>query len=123
MNLSMRFRGIKPSPELVEHLERQAGFALDRFEARIQWVRITLEDENGPRGGRDTRCRIQTNLHPAGHLVVEEHTDDPFRAVAGATQRLRHTLARRLDRFHGQRLRREPLAGFERPWRQLASAV
>jgi len=89
------------SPPLREYVLRSLLFALGRFAHRIQRVRVSLADVNGPRGGEDKRCRIHVNMRRLDTFVVED-TDAQVRvaidnASERAGRRIRRTMERRLD--------------------------
>jgi len=95
--------GIRLNPALRTHVERRLRFALDRLARRVRSVRVLLEDVNGPRGGDDVRCLVLARISGGGHVVVQETRRDPFAAVARASDRIGHGLARRLGRLRKRR--------------------
>jgi len=71
MRMMIHSRKIALPRTLRDHVERRLGFALGRFENRIDRVTVWLEDLNGPRGGVDKRCRIEACVPRSGRLQVE----------------------------------------------------
>lgn len=100
----------KPFPEqdLEEYVERAVGFALGRFSSRISKITVTLEDQNGPRGGADKICRLQIWLSQVGRgqkntsVVIEEISPNIREAVSLAAERASRTVARALDRHRAE---------------------
>jgi hypothetical protein len=60
-----------------------------RFGDRIEWVRVTLSDENGPRGGVDKRCRVEAKMTRLAPLQVDVSDAEFAPAVHRAADRLR----------------------------------
>lgn len=105
MRMNLRTKGILPTRNLREHVERHVRFALGRFRRRVRDVKVQLVDENGPRGGEDVRCKIRARLEPRGELVVEGLKDDPYAAVALASDRIETRLYRHVDRLRARKRR------------------
>lgn len=63
MRIQIHGKKIRVGTQLRDHLERRLQFALGRFESRIRWVGVDLEDINGLRGGADKSCRIAVYLN------------------------------------------------------------
>jgi ribosome-associated translation inhibitor RaiA len=59
---------------------------------------VYLEDTNGEKGGRDTRCSIEVYLagHPA--VAAENRAGDVDAAVEGAVEKVLRVLERQLGR-------------------------
>ena len=74
---------------------------------------LRLSDINGPRGGRDKRCRIQVPFPGTRNVVIEDTEADLYVAIDRAAERAERAVVRRLER-----LREFPharLAGREAP--------
>ena len=107
MILYTRTQGIALTDELATHIDRQVRFALTRFAGRITRIHVQVENTEGPTQGALKECRIRVGLRSRGSLVVKEHDQDVFSAVARAADRLGHAVARHLDRVRGTRRTRE----------------
>lgn len=103
MKMSMRSKGVELTESLRRHLEDKLRFALARFTDRVRSVRVQLTDLNGPKGGEDIRCQIQAELAPRGTLVIRETQEDPVLAFSRASERVKYSLSRHLERSHMQR--------------------
>jgi len=91
--------GNLPNSDAIDtHAQRRLAFALDRFAARVEQVRVRLGDLNGPRGGIDKRCAVECDLGRHGSVVIEEVDDDLYAAIDRASTRLKVAVRRRLDR-------------------------
>jgi ribosome hibernation promoting factor len=102
MHLEMRGVNYELDDKLKDHLERRLRFALGRFAARIDRVRVRLSDVNGPRGGVDKQCRIAVALIPRGGVMVGGSGRDPFALVARTAKRIGWSVRRALE--HRRRL-------------------
>ncbi len=98
MNLDLRSRPFDLTPALGRHVERRLRFALGRFHARVEAVRVRVEDANGPRGGVDKACRLRARLRGAAPVRVEASDRDVYAAIDCAAARLARGVARELGR-------------------------
>jgi len=96
MNVTMRFRGVSSSAELTDFVLQRSARALGRFDVRD--VHITLEDVNGPRGGKDKQCKLRVRFGTAEVVLVCLGFSE-FAVVEEAFSRLREQVAR----LHGRR--------------------
>ena len=79
---------------LREYAQRRLSFALRRFGHRVSRVTMRLVDENGPRGGRDSRCSITAVLVDGRHLFFTATSAWPSAAMTSAAGRLSDALRR-----------------------------
>ena len=98
MKVHVRGLAFEVGEALREHAQRRVLFALGRFAARLDSVRVRLVDANGPRGGPDKVCRMVARLQRQGAVRVEETDADAFAAVARAAERLGRGVAREVER-------------------------
>ena len=96
---------------LVEPLER---FCDDSAAS----VEVHLVDTNGPKGGRDKECRVTVRLPGSRGLHLTEATDDVYKSVALARDRLERMSRKEVEkkrpstrRRTGRPLARNPLMG------------
>ena len=73
--------------------------ALRHFSDHITRVEVHIEDENGPKGGKnDIRCALEARLQGREPIAVTDHADTVQGAVHGAAKKLaaliEHTLGR-----------------------------
>ncbi|MEZ4367845.1 MAG: hypothetical protein R2939_16435 [Kofleriaceae bacterium] len=98
MKLNIRFRQIVATPELREQLARRVRLTLARLGHEVRVVDVTLADINGPRGGRDTLCRVRLRGPRVGALVVEDVGVDVGSTIGGVLDRAARAAVRALDR-------------------------
>jgi ribosome-associated translation inhibitor RaiA len=97
MNLRIRTKRLTLTDEAKDRVERRVYFALGRFSNRIRSVDLTLEDENGQRGGIDKCCRIHVKSRGAKDVIVEGRGDDVRSLVDRTADRAGRAVARNLD--------------------------
>src|SRR5215831_8118830 len=70
MHLELRARHLLIDSRLRELCHRHLLYSLGRFDDHIRRVQLWIEDVNGPRGGRDLRCRLRICLRRGGAFSV-----------------------------------------------------
>ena len=98
MKIRVRARP-RANSSLLRFIERRLRFALDCFSHKISQVAVRLEDMNGPKGGRDKRCRVLVSLPAQSAVVIEDRDSDALTAISRAADRASHTVGRRLARL------------------------
>lgn len=90
---------------VAEFIERQLGFALDRFATRVSEVVVRLGDLNGPRGGIDQHCRIDARITPSARKVVQARGATMEAAICQAVDRIGRVVRDHLQRRRAIRVR------------------
>ena len=103
MQIDIQARGFTLTHGLREHAERRLHFALGAARPAVVRISLRLSDDNGPRGGRDMRCRIHVRMAGAPAVVIEDTETDLYLAIDRAADRAGRTVARRLARRHEHR--------------------
>ena len=98
MRLKVSGGNVALDEPLREEIETRVRFALGRFSSRIGQVSARVEDLNGPRGGRDKRCRIIVKMRGSGQLSVEAMEEELSEAVSRAADRAARRVQRELER-------------------------
>jgi hypothetical protein len=96
-------RGLELRSAPSRAIRRILTSALGRFTGRVRTIHVLLEDVNGPRGGVDTRCRIEVHLRPRGSITVSALAVDEYAATAAAAARARELVDRRVKRVRTRR--------------------
>ena len=96
--IEVRHSNLPISQALGDHVDRKLGFALRRFRDRIAALAVRLIDENGPRGGIDTRCSVIVDLIGGERVVVKALGKDGYAAVTRAAARLHEQVTRAIAR-------------------------
>jgi ribosomal subunit interface protein len=103
MQINIQSQDFSLSGRLREHIQRQVRFALSRFADRIQRVRISVADINGPRGGQDKRCLIQIDMTAKPGLVAEVTDSNMYAAINRSASRANRLVSRCLKREQTQK--------------------
>lgn len=98
MKIDIRASGFELTDALREHTELRLRFSLSWAGHTVRTVTVHLSDINGPRGGKDKRCRIQIPFAGGTSSVIEDTEADLYVAIDRAADRIEHTVARRLER-------------------------
>jgi len=106
MKLELRARHRIMDSRLRQLCDRYLFYALGRFEDRIRRVQLWIEDVNGPRGGRDLRCRLRICLRRGGSFSVAWLAERAEAAIDEVFDRARSALLRRIQRQRRAFLRR-----------------
>jgi hypothetical protein len=103
LHVNVRARGVELKSSHYDAIQKTLTSALGRFAGRVRQVNLFLEDENGPRGGVDIRCRIEIHFRPRGSVTVSALTSDEYVAIAEAAMRARGLVDRRLKKVWSHR--------------------
>jgi ribosomal subunit interface protein len=108
MRIDIQARGFDLTQGLREHTARRLQFALGWSSHDVRSVSVRLFDINGPRGGKDKRCRIQVPFPGTPNVVIEDTEADLYVAIDRAAERAERAVARRLERMREYRHDRQP---------------
>lgn len=81
-------------PVFRAQAEERIRQSLRRWKRGLTKVRVFLRDENGPRGGLDTRCRVVLETERNGSIVTAALSSDAEGALRKALARSRTRLGR-----------------------------
>lgn len=105
MIIDVRSKNLDLTPAERAHAEHSLSAALDRFAPRIDQVRVSIADVNGPKGGIDKACRVQVHGRSGWEVLVSQADADVFALIDRASQRAGQAVARLLDRAHDESTR------------------
>jgi ribosome-associated translation inhibitor RaiA len=103
MQISIATHNMDVDNRLRKRIEYRARFAVMRFEPHLREFAVHLEDENGPRGGVDTVCRLTATLHDGGTIRIKEKHTNLMGAISRAAKRFRNVISRRMGKRETQR--------------------
>jgi putative sigma-54 modulation protein len=104
MNIKLQTQGFSLTNAIDRYARRRISFAIGNRFDQVRRVNVWLSDINGPRGGKDKRCLIQVGLAGGPDVVIDDTELDLYKAIDRASDRIRHTIARKLSRLaEGQR--------------------
>ena len=115
MQAEVRGKGLHVTAVLSTYIQRRLGFALGRFDRRVERVLVRIEDVNGPKGGIDKHCRVVVVM-PHSTTAVMEGRGSNFRvAINRAVAKASRYVADRLKQPHWAKLsarKRQALENF-----------
>jgi putative sigma-54 modulation protein len=91
-------KGVSVDAALRSFITEKLGSTLRRLAHRVRWVRILVEDTNGPRGGLDKRCVVSVGGDAFETRVVDVRDVALPAAVAGALQLAARSVVRAIER-------------------------
>ena len=99
MRIDIKASGFDLTEGLREHTVRRLQFALGWANHDVRAVSVRLSDINGPRGGKDKRCRIQVPFAGTPNVVIVDTEADLYVAIDRAAERAERAVVRRLERL------------------------
>lgn len=100
MQVQVRVKGLARASSLRTFATNKLKAALARFSPAVREVTVRLHDINGPnRGGVDQLCRVVLRLKDNSVLVIEDLGANMTEVVDRVTDRLHHTVSKRLSRL------------------------
>ena len=101
MQISIQANGFSLTEGLRAHVERRMRSALGWTGGHLRRLAVSLSDINGPRGGRDKRCKVQVRLAGGVEVVIEDTETDLYAAIDRAAERADRAVVRRMERQRG----------------------
>jgi putative sigma-54 modulation protein len=98
MKSQVRFHGVETSESLREYAARRIHLHLSRFGRDLTVVVVRIADVNGPKGGRDKRCRVSVRGPRIGSTTLDEYSGDFWSAVDLALERAAQKVGRALEK-------------------------
>lgn len=99
MQIDIQSNGLVLNDSLRAYVQRRLQFSLGW--ALTRKLAVWLSDINGPRGGRDKRCKIQVSLNNGKSVLIEDTEEDLYAAIDRAAERADRAVARQLARRRG----------------------
>ena len=85
-------------PRLRSYVDARVTRSLQRWSHRLEKVRVSFADENGPRGGIDLRCRLILQTQRGASIVTTGRGPRVGESLAEALRRARARLRRQDQR-------------------------
>jgi putative sigma-54 modulation protein len=104
MHLTIHGKQIDISDNMRKLAERRLRTALSRFDERLVEVRMTLNDANGPRGGRDKHAHVEVKVRGMPPINIEENDTSFAVAITRSATRIGQAVARALERQSNKRI-------------------
>lgn len=82
-------------------VERRVNQTFARFKDRVTSVKVRFSDENGPRGGEDTKVSVQITTD-SGVLIASHLDSKPAKAVSITLKKARQNLIEKIRKKRGR---------------------
>ncbi len=92
MQIDIETRDVHFPTNSSDRLKAKIVRKLGNLAGRIRYLRVTLADENGPKGGKDKICRITARLAKGKQIIVTHKSRTVPLALFRALRRLRRLL-------------------------------
>jgi putative sigma-54 modulation protein len=79
------------------HVDRRAAAIMGKHAGQIRTVRLRVEDQNGPRGGQDKRCRVTVELVRGGQVTAEARGSNFYLVVDRGIRRAAQAVGRTVE--------------------------
>lgn len=113
--LNVRTDGVPISESLRDEARARMGAKLGKYAERIERLTVRFEDENGPRGGVDTLCRVKVVLSGLDSVVFEARAREAGEAMRLAAAGVERAVKRTLGRIGGGRRSTTRVGARKRP--------
>lgn len=101
MRMSIQANGFVLTAALRAYTEKRVKTALGWAGRHIRELHVSLSDINGPRGGRDKRCRFLVQIANGKGVVIEDTETDLYHAIDRAAERVDRAVVRRIEQMRG----------------------
>ncbi len=100
MLIEIQARDFEVTEALGAYVRRCINKRLSKRSSEIQRIYVWLFDINGPRGGKDKRCRVQVCLPQIQNVIIEDTRLNLYNAIDRAVVRAGRSVERRLSRLN-----------------------
>ncbi|MBA6336055.1 MULTISPECIES: hypothetical protein [unclassified Colwellia] len=98
MELTITDLKIELSSENLSHIRDKARHMFNKFYDRVQVIKVTIDDINGPKGGKDKHCRVVIYSKGMPDIVVTDNQSSVMSAVNIALSRARASFLKKVKR-------------------------
>lgn len=98
MQLEIRSTNIHFGDSVRDYITERVQSAIGHYQRWIGVITVHLADINGPHGGNDKQCRIAAQVRGGRTIHLEDTDADLIEVIDRATDRVKQTLGRELER-------------------------
>lgn len=103
MEILLEFANVQVQPAFEKDVEERIGEVLAPYAEKLTRVEVHLRDENGHKGGKDTRCTIEARPRGLDPVAVETIEEGPREAVRAGLAKLQSLLAHKFGKLDARR--------------------
>lgn len=109
MKVNVRGVHVSLTDAIRQHVQRHLVEPIARFyDSEAAEMEIHLRDNNGPKGGLDKECSVTVRMPFSHPLHVTEVSDDLYKSIDLARDRLERATKRLLERAEDKRQNVQP---------------
>ena len=98
MEITITDLNVNLSSEGIQRIRQKTRRMFNKIYEQVQTIEVTLDDINGPKGGKDKHCRIVILTKGMPDIVISDNQTSVMTAVNIALSRARLTLLRKIKR-------------------------
>ncbi|MFT7007117.1 MAG: putative sigma-54 modulation protein [Colwellia sp.] len=98
MELTITDLKIELSTENLSHIRQKTLSMFNKFCDRVQVIKVTIDDVNGPKGGKDKHCRVVIYSKGMPDIVITDNQTSVMSAVNIALSRARLSFLKKVKR-------------------------
>ena len=85
--VNLRLHSLHPDPALEAYVRSRVDTKLGKYVRNLSRVSVRFDDVNGPKSGRDARCRVKIVLAGLPSILIEDVGTGPRKAFDLAIDR------------------------------------
>lgn len=105
MIVSVSTNGTNIHNHFREKILKRCNLAFSRISDKIQEVRVSLTDNNGPKGGEDKECIVQLRIEKQPPIVIKKKAERLGRALGLAILAAKHNVRKSVSKHKLERRR------------------
>jgi putative sigma-54 modulation protein len=98
MELTITDLKMELSTENLSHIQKKILSMFSKFCERVQVIKVTIDDVNGPKGGKDKHCRVVIYSKGMPDIVITDNQTSVMSAVNIALSRARLSFLKKVKR-------------------------
>jgi putative sigma-54 modulation protein len=98
MELTITDLKMELSTENLSHIQKKILSMFSKFCERVQVIKVTIDDVNGPKGGKDKQCRVVIYSKGIPDIVITDNQTSVMSAVNIALSRARLSFLKKVKR-------------------------
>jgi putative sigma-54 modulation protein len=98
MELTITDLKMELSTENLSHIQKKILSMFSKFCERVQVIKVTIDDVNGPKGGEDKQCRVVIYSKGIPDIVITDNQTSVMSAVNIALSRARLSFLKKVKR-------------------------
>ena len=98
MELTITDLKIELSTENLSRIRKKTLSMFSKFCERVQVIKVTIDDVNGPKGGKDKHCRVVIYSKGMPDIVITDNQTSVMSAVNIALSRARLSFLKKVKR-------------------------